>query len=74
MYQETKDNIFNVLRVKCQSALSYHSRMLPKEARKRGMREIREGGKEGEAKKERKQNPEGKHWIEKHKAEQRSCQ
>jgi len=28
--------------------------MLPKEARKRGTREIREGGKEGEAKKERK--------------------
>ena len=44
MYQETKINIFNVLGVKCYSPLSYHSRMLPKEGRKRGRKEIREGG------------------------------
>ena len=74
MYQETKNNIFNVLGVKCYSPLSYHSRMLPKEGRKRGRKEIREGGEERETKKERKQNPEGKHWIEKHKSKQRSCQ
>ena len=54
MYQETKNNIFNVLGVKCYSPLSYHSRMLPKEGRKRGRKEIREGGEERETKKERK--------------------
>lgn len=54
MYQETKNNIVNVLRVKCYSLLSYHSRMLPKEGRKRGRKEIRKGGKEGERNKKRK--------------------